>query len=321
MKFRIQNASYFPKPYWLVANSCAALILLIVLSASAAADQFNDANYFEEGGVPVAAPSGGGGGGGGSGSNAFGGFGGSGSASGGGQSTPSPESSPADTTDTDAGSTSPGSGIETEEELIDLLTTQGTVTVVGGPIEEEGVGSGGGFVTVDGAKVRASAKNDPDIDKVLKYWRGLGKTKDGAARTKGRLTTGEYYLLVAAELASGDEQLERATLEASRFKITYRSRGVLFAFIPISFPVRIEVTGAATSAYDRVKVHLPWYRFFIRKYFSAKSLADEVDVVVAKKLAGLDPDATDVQAVLFTTVADFLKQKVRTISDSILLAT
>ncbi|MBI5456704.1 hypothetical protein HY969_03095 [Candidatus Kaiserbacteria bacterium] len=216
--------------------------------------------------------------------------------------------------------------IETEEDALQVLVEEGAVSVEDAGVAAIGIeeDDGGGYsIVVDGDKVRASAGSNVDIGSVLKFWRGIkGKfstSKGKNVANKGRLTTGEYYALIASELAVDDENLDEAALSASRFEISYRSRGKLFALIPLSFPVRVEVTGAAEISADRVHIKLPWYRWFVRKYFSASSLASEVDAVVLKELSALPPEAEDVQAVLFTAVTDFLRQKVQTISDSILL--
>ncbi|TSC86941.1 MAG: hypothetical protein G01um10148_46 [Parcubacteria group bacterium Gr01-1014_8] len=213
----------------------------------------------------------------------------------------------------------PGPIVETEGDVVNTLVEQGAITVTDSGDEYKiGGGTIGGFsVTIDGKKVRAAIQGNADIRDILKFWKGLR----GRAKEKidgGKLSTGQYYALIAAELAGDDAQLEKAALSASRFEITYRSRGALFAIIPFSFPVRVEVVGAAATSEERVRVRLPWYRFFIRKYFSARSLAAEIDGVVDKELSALTAGAEDVQAILFTAVAEFLKQKTRTISDTIL---
>lgn len=211
--------------------------------------------------------------------------------------------------------------VETEEDVLEVFISHGALNITESTSTEE-IWNSSYSIIVDGDSVRSWAGFDVNIDDVLRFWKGKGikKTQDGkTVAARGKLTTGQYYALLASELASNDAQLESAAMSASRFEIKYRSRGALFAIIPFSFPVRVEVVGAAATADDRVHVKLPWYRFFIRKYFSANSLEMEIDAIVLKELAALPPGSEDVQAILFTAVADFLKQKVRTISDSILL--
>ena len=313
MKFRIKKTARVPKPYWLVASGCAALVFSLVC-ASAYADQFNDKYFLLPGDGPLDLTHE---------SGEKGGY----------FSSPQPtqevekkkEEQPKTNQQQELQQQSPTpvAPIETEEDALDALKEQGAISVIEEFTDEANGAFGGYSIVVDGDKVRSAIGNNVNIADVLKFWRGIkGKFSTRSEKNvggAGRLTTGQYYALIASELAANDKAIDEAALSASRFEITYRSRGKLFAFIPFAFPVRVIVTGAAATAEDRVYVKLPWYRWFVRKYFSARSLATEIDAVVLGELTALPPGAEDVQAVLFTAVADFLKQKVRTISDSILL--
>jgi hypothetical protein len=298
------------------------IILLCCIPAAATADQFNDLYYInptgvpdltEEGkqsenGPPPSPPSDGS-----SGSGSPGGEGSSssdnGSSGSSGSSGGTPDASPgAD------GDSSSGSGAESEEDVLEELLEGGAVG--GGGFSSKGAGGASNNVFIDGKKVRATTRADSDVSTVLRYWK-LGKSK--AKSAEGRLNPVEYYALIAATLASEDEALEGASFSPGRFEIVYRSRGALFWFIPMSFPVRLTITPEGEGA--RIEVRLPWYRFFVNEYFTPASLAGEVEVVVRDTLSMIPADETieHVQAGLFEAVSQFLREKVRTINDSVLL--
>ncbi len=173
----------------------------------------------------------------------------------------------------------------------------------------QGAFGGGGSLFVYGSKVRDSLRGFRNLQDALDAWRG-GQT--GALTERG-------YGLIAASTALRDSNVQYVTFSAAAFELTYRSRGYLFSIFPISFPVRIEVTPEATT--KRVTVHLPWYRFFVREFFTSNSLASEIDTVVQEELARITKPESDIKAVLFEAVAQFLQKKVGTISDSIYLGT
>jgi hypothetical protein len=301
------------------------LILLFLLPGTAHADQFNDLYYIE----PFAEPdlteegqqseSGGSSGGGDSSSQSSGGSD-VGTDSGSGNGSSSGESSE-DIPGAD-GDSATGSGAESEEDALEVLLEEGAVEGggVGGSSaggEEGGTSDpyAGSILFIDGNKVRAVARKDSDIQAVLKRWRTSTRREDLPNR---RLTTGEYYALIASELAAEDGQLESASFAGGRFEITYRSQGELFWLIPMSFPVHLTVTAAQLEG-KRVEVGLPWYHFFVREYFTRESLAVEVEEVISAKLVNIEVDGEVTQAFLFEAVARFLRQKVRTISDTVLL--
>ena len=205
-----------------------------------------------------------------------------------------------------------GASVESEEEVLSVFETEGAVSMSGGG------GGGIGSITIDGAEVRRALRENADIGDVLAHWRSVAGRK--SRNVGAKLTTGEYYSLVAATLAGDDDKLDGATFDGIRFGITYRSRGALFAFIPWSFPVHVTVEATAVSAQDRVQVRFPWYHWFMREYFTREGLASEIDSIVTKELREADPETEeDIHARLFVAVAQFLRLKVRTISDSILL--
>lgn len=200
-----------------------------------------------------------------------------------------------------------------EEDALDSLSASGGISVSSGASGGSGIA-----VSVDGAAVRRALREKADIGSVLAHWRSVAERKSRSADTK--LTTGEYYALVAATLAGDDAQIDSATFDGIRFEITYRSRGALLWFLPWSFPVRVTVNATAVSAEERVQVALPWYHWFLREFFTREGLASEIDSVVISELRAADPETEeDIQVRLFIAVADFLRAKVRTISDSILL--
>ena len=212
--------------------------------------------------------------------------------------------------------------IEEEKDLVTILLESGGIlgisTLPGseaGPIDFAQFDSGGFIVVVDGQKVRDAFGNDIDASKILSFWKNPAERK----KRGGKLSTGEYYALLAATIAEEDGRLDRAAFKAGEFEITYRSRGALFAFIPFSFPVRVTVRSHEKNAERRVEVRLPWYRLFVREFFTPESLEGEIDVLVQDEMKRHQANTVETQALLFAAVAEFLKQKVRTISDTIVL--
>lgn len=303
------------------------IYILIAISFGAScivhADQFNDLYYIDPGGVPDlteegrqndiggTSPSGSGSVGAGSSGNSAGGTTAGGS---------SGNSSSGAGTGVGGGiNMGPQTGQEEDEEqgvLESLLETGAIQGGLGGI--DEGIFSGGqGSIVVSGSRVRAFLRKDPDIDEVLRYWKiGKGSSRPDGKTSKDRLTPGEYYALVAATLAAEDEGIEEVLFTARDFTITYRSRGALFALIPWSFPVRVFV--APTSPKNRVVVRFPWYHWFVREYFTRAALAQEVEGVIQSIAKDADV-GEDIQAELFDAVARMLREKVRTITESILL--
>lgn len=298
------------------------------------ADQFNDLYYIDPGGVPdlteEGQQSGSGGPGSGSGNSNIGTTGDSGSSAGsstaGEDTSAGGDSGGGDTTgDGGSGNDTGGSGRgigetheETEENTLESLIEDGGLSGGLGGVDGGLFSGGDGSIVVNGSRVRAFLRKDPDIEEVLRYWKiGKGKTRPDGKTTKDRLTPGEYYALVAATLSADDERLQEARFTARDFGITYRSRGALFAFIPFSFPVRVNVQPYAPVA-ERVAVRFPWYHWFVREYFTRQSLAEEVNTVLETVVKNAS-EGEDIHAELFEAVALFLRQKVRTITDSIIL--
>jgi len=316
----------------------AALVYTAIKTPVAEAIFYNDSDVIEIGdGVPPQPEAGGtpstpgtsGGAGGGTGGSSGGGSGssqgGSGGSSGG---TGDPGSSGSGSTDGSggAGSTSGGGAptggggvsggvIDTEEEVLDVLIAEGIVSGSGlldvaGGTALGSVGGGNNFsgeIIVNGKNVRAYFKTKYDLQEILNGWR-----EQGSLSARG-------YGLFAASTALRDNNIDAVSFTAEKFEVTYRSRGYLFAVFPITFPVRVAVVPTATEG--RVKVRLPWYRFFVREFFTREKLENEIDAVIAeaiKKDAGKD---IDVKAALLEATTQFLRKKVGTISDSIYLGT
>ena len=218
----------------------------------------------------------------------------------------------------------------TEEDLINLLIAGGALSGVesGGTAEEAGAsdssagalgagGSLGGFgsdsvlsVTVSGSKVREALRGKYDLQDILESWRSKASGKFGARE----------YGLIAASTALRDGNVEAVSFTASAFELTYRSRGYLLAIIPWSFPVRATIVPEAASATERVKLKLPWYRFFVRKFFTTDGLIRDIDAIVTQTVAAGSGEKGGTARV-FEAVSDFLRRKVGTIQDSILLGT
>jgi hypothetical protein len=216
----------------------------------------------------------------------------------------------------------PGSPyVEDEEDIVELLTGGGAISGVESlpgqldqAIDFENYSSGGFRIVVDGRKVRDLFGNSVSVREVLALWKtSTERQKRGKSNN---ISTGQYYALIAATLAEDDARIDRAEFTHLRFEITYRSRGAMLFLIPWSFPVRVAVDMAPGD--DRVTVRFPWYHWFLREYFTRDSLAAEVrDVIVAEEAKG--GESTTLQVRLFVALSGFFKQKVRTVSDSVLL--
>lgn len=316
-----------------VKNGICGFVFFSVffLASVSHADQFNDLYYIDPGGVPDLTEEGkqnelggvgsGGGGsgsqggsssGGSNGSSSSGGVGGSpggGSQGGGGGS----QSGGAE----GGGETEPEVEDYTEEEILETLLNEGSISGGLGGVEGGVFSGGGGGIVVNGSRVRSFLRKDPDIDEVLRYWKiGKGKKRPDGKTSKDRLTPGEYYALIAATIAADDERFEQVRFNASDFEVTYRSRGALFAFIPWSFPVRVNVVPHA--AHERVTVGFPWYHWFVREYFTREGLSQEIDIALNAIIAGAE-EGEDMQGELLDAVTQLLRQKVQTITNSILL--
>ncbi|MDP3646018.1 MAG: hypothetical protein Q8R25_02945 [bacterium] len=218
----------------------------------------------------------------------------------------------------------PWSGpVDTDEEVFNLLLDSGalsgeSLTEIGEETEQgsffrsvfsnEAITSLWG-VTVEGSRVREILSGKYELREILSLWRSK---KTGNLNSRG-------LGLVGASKAIADNNIDTIRFRADAFQITYRSRGYLFAIFPKSFPVRVTVVPEASDG--RVKVKLPWYRFFVREFFTAKSLTAEIDAVVVAEIKRSGGGENDIRTVLLDAVAGFLKKKVGTITDSIYLGT
>jgi hypothetical protein len=213
------------------------------------------------------------------------------------------------------GSSSAGSGDGASGDVSGSVAAGGSGTTgSSGSAASRGTVSGGGSgslsVRVVASKVRDALKDNVDLKTLLQYWKRAPKA--------GAFTSDEYGL-IAASTALRDSNVQEVTFTASKFEIVYRSRGYLIGLFPWSFPVRVAIVPDASSPAERVNIKLPWYRFFIRKFFTNDSLVADIDAVIAKtKKENTDPDA-DGKAIVFDAVSLFLKTKVGTVGDSVIL--
>ncbi|MFZ2555584.1 MAG: hypothetical protein WAZ27_04660 [Minisyncoccia bacterium] len=218
------------------------------------------------------------------------------------------------------GETGGGGGDEEElQELITLLTEAGALLggmSNGGGSGSSGLGSVGGSsggagesIRVIGAKVRDAFQNNFDLKELLQYWK----------RGSGEPSANEYGL-IAASTAIRDSNVQEVSFTAEKFEIVYRSRGYLLIVIPWSFSVRVGVVPDASVRDERIQVKLPWYSFFVRKFFTTNGLKQDIDEVIEKTKSD-NPRAVDGTALVFEAVALFLKNKVGTVSDSVILGT
>lgn len=205
------------------------------------------------------------------------------------------------------------------DELVTLLTEAGALlgglgggsgTLSGVPGGGSSASDAGGIsVRVIGAKVREALQNNLDLKELLQYWK----------RGSGAPGVNEYGL-IAASTAIRDSNVQEVSFTASKFEILYRSRGYLLIVIPWSFSVRVGVVPEASALDERVQVRLPWYSFFVRKFFTVNGLKKDISEVIEKTkndAAGKE----DGTALVFEAVALFLKKKVGTVSNSVILGT
>jgi len=234
-----------------------------------------------------------------------------------------------------------GSGVITQEDLVQALVIGGAITGISGDSSSqqgsEGAGASGSAGGTDGSsnsaasgsvpgssgsasmivhviasKVRDALKDNADLQTMLQYWKRGTRT--------GPFSSDEYGL-IAASTALRDSNVQEVTFTASKFEIVYRSRGYLLVVIPWSFPVRVSIVPDAVSLAERVDIKLPWYRFFVRKFFTNDSLTTDIDAVITETKKGNTDASADGTAIVFDAVSRFLKKKVGTIQDSIILGT
>ncbi|HWO07354.1 MAG TPA: metal-dependent hydrolase [Candidatus Paceibacterota bacterium] len=201
----------------------------------------------------------------------------------------------------------------TEETVLESLIQSGAIeglssfqtSTSGGP---GGSGSGAsGRLVVVGERVREALRTRTDLQDLLTNWRNVRQTRT-SARDVG---------LMAASTALSDANIQEIAFTADAFEITYRSRGYLLAVIPWTFPVRIQVVPQAAEG-SRVTVRLPWYRFFVREFFTPQKLASDIESAMVAALT--DADALDDErTLLLTAVAQLVRERVGTVGDSILL--
>ena len=238
-------------------------------------------------------------------------------------------------------STSPGVSPKAEATLFAVLSTSGAITgsgagsasgaassgggagsspssgdaiaPVGGGSGVSGSGGGGGgssFMIIDGAKIRKALLGKLSLKDILDSQRERTRT-----RLHGGMLSDQDLGLMAASTAIGDSNIEQITFGATRFQIVYRSEGYLFALIPKSFPVRVDINPQATGGDARVVIGLPWYRFFLRKLFNTMSLAHEIDVIVESDGSPQGGEnANEVRARLFDKISAVLQNKIGTVS-------
>lgn len=199
--------------------------------------------------------------------------------------------------------------------VIEALIAGGALSGVasgasGGADSGAGVSASGLRIRVVGSRVREALSGNLDLIEFLTYWRkGKGKAADAELG------------LIAASTALRDSNMQEVLFTASSFEIVYRSRGYLLGVLPWSFPVRLTIVPDAPVIEERVRVKLPWYRFFVRKFFTVGGLQRDIDELLASTKAGNIDGDLDSTVLLFEATADFLRKKVGTVADSVLLGT
>ncbi|OGG52506.1 hypothetical protein A3H16_03325 [Candidatus Kaiserbacteria bacterium RIFCSPLOWO2_12_FULL_53_8] len=171
----------------------------------------------------------------------------------------------------------------------------------------------GASITVDATKIRAALRDNDGFQAILYDFNA--SVRDGTY--KKALSSHDVGLLAAGTML-GNPNIDEISFGASKFEIVYRSEGYLFALIPRSFPVHVAINPRATLAQDRVIITLPWYRFFLRKFFSTASLASEINTLVVADAQAHEKDiAAYAQARLFESVSRALQRKFGTVGGSI----
>ena len=221
------------------------------------------------------------------------------------------QSDGSDDTSPDSGNSGENEDNDPEDDVISALIESGALSgqslIDGVSGSSLGAGEGAGIsIRVIGAKVRQAFANNLNLKDFLNYWRkGSGKASE------------KDLSLIAASTALRDANVQEISFTASAFEIVYRSRGYLLGFIPWSFPVTVKVIPEATALEERVVIRLPWYSFFVRKFFTKGGLQKDVnEVMVEAKEKNPDPDA-DENVVLFDAVSEYLRQKVGTVAESV----
>lgn len=201
-----------------------------------------------------------------------------------------------------------GTGASDDEDLLDSLVSAGVITGSGvasdSSLFDDSLLGARGSVIINGDSVRKYFRGRYDLQELLLGWRADSK----------RLGAGGLGY-IAASTALRDSNVDSVSFTADRFDITYRSRGYLFTFIPMTFPVHVTVIPEAASG--RVVVKLPWYRFFVREFFTARGLAEDIERVIQDELKKTFADDADLKPVLFAAVADYLRTKVGTVTETV----
>ena len=299
-----------------------AALLYTALAAPVAEAFYNDSDVIEiESDAPQTPPddpgTGDGGGTGGSGGTGEGGGGDSGGSGGSGGTSGGGATGGGSGGSGGGGGGGSGSG-PSEDDLIETLIDDGAIEgLIGGAGNSDAASgfSSGSVVTIVGAKVREALSGRSDLRDVLSSWKSLRAARGDSTGQRGA----REYGLVAASTALSDTNIDTVSFSASTFEIVYRSRGYLIGIFPWSFPVRIEVVPQAPEG-NRVTINLPWYRFFVREFFTVAKLSADIETALQTAAANAAADE-DQSALLFGAVAQLLRQKVGTISDSVLLGT
>lgn len=204
-----------------------------------------------------------------------------------------------------SGSNQEGSDDDTVS-LLGALIGSGAVsgsTASGAPGSHNLDSSSGVFIS--GAKVRAALQG-----------KGVLKVTLRAFGIKNGSFSNSDLSLIGASAMLKNPALESAFISLSRFDITYRSQGYLFAVVPIAFPVRVSVNPAESTLAARVTVRFPWYSFFLRKFVTKDSLARDIDALITKDS---DPsiDRSQLQAKIFSDVSAMLQGRIDTVEGSV----
>ena len=222
------------------------------------------------------------------------------------------------------GSGTPGGGVggHNNTTLITTLTSGDnglTFTDTGGSFAGSGYSSsapaivsgvGAGSFIISGSKLRAAliAKGITAINVAGWDYDDAFYTDDSAGYLREASLTPEDVAVIASAAVFNDQHIEQVTLSGDRLSITYKTKGWLLYFIPITFTVTLNINAAEQSPQDRVIAIYPWYRIFTWLPISPNELAADINAaIVGNNAAGLSSSET--QARLFSQVSTLLKTR------------
>ncbi len=234
---------------------------------------------------------------------------------------------PGSGTDSNAGVTEPGgtdgtgevtvtfnppagnaAGGEQDQILSTLSTNHAATSDNGSDGSSGGLGFGGlgsGSISIDGAAAR-DALHASGVNTI--HIAGLDAATSTATSTQGApgALSGNDMTVVVASVTLDDDSIENVTFGPGAFSIIYNAKGNLFALLPLSYRMTVNVTLHADGS-GEARVTAPWYRFLMTGTIAPSTLEGEMRSVIAQE--STTKDATIREARVFIGVAKVLKAK------------